>query len=615
MSETDLHSKKKKKSAHYSSNSIWNVNHKKIDEHLQAIYQKEDGEIPDMKKIEIKKTNIFLKSLIFVFFIGVILCVFAWINFFMAPNSKNVAEKYITLEFLGPDKIEFGNEQQYVVKFKNISEKTLNNVTLNLTYPSGFVFNSSTLPTKNSGHNEITLDSLTPFSEKSITISGAIYANNLEEKIWRASLNFQPEDTHSPLLKSVSFTESLENNPFELVLNTPPDISVGKQIVYTFSLKNTRKIAFSNLELVPSFPDGFQITSSSPELSTKDRWIIKTPLNNNSLLFHVQGIFKTNTDDTGVKAELFITPEKTTNRFQIAQIFSGNIPIPLSSSTEFTGPLILDINNNTESFTASPGEKLILHIQIKNTGKETMQDITTKVSLDSPSFNKQSILDWKTIKDPYDGDIQGEQLNSGLRHGQIIWNKKKIPALEKLEPGQEISFEVILPIKTAGSFNLASLTEHSISILSELTYRINSEQKTFSNKPFSILLNSDVALDVKSSDSKIVDGVKKFPISFIITNTYHPLQEITLSANLSEGLIPTENTFETPAGQATFNSETKKITWHINEMPESVDVLAWELSLSSKEDNSNLISNITLEATDSVSKQKIKLTKDDAILK
>ena len=75
---------------------------------------------------------------------------------------------------------------------------------------------------------------------------------------------------------------------------------------------------------------------------------------------------------------------------------------------------------------------------------------------------------------------------------------------------------------------------------------------------------------------------------------------------------------EKSAGEFTYDSDKKKLTWKIDKMPVSLDVNSLKFSLLLNSVNStqtNLTSKISIKAHDSITGQDINLTGDEILLK
>ncbi len=463
--------------------SPWDVNHAEIDNRLNAIYKNKNGTLPDMKKIEIKKSSILVKSLFAVLFIGVILSVGAWVNFFLAPAAKNNLDTLTSISFTGPAKSSFGKIESYTVQIKNTSSQNLKNSSINLYFPTNFVFVSSTVSTKNAGHTEFTLGTLSSFEQRTIVFTGRLYGTEDQKNLWRASLHFQPENIKSPLSNTATFQNTLIDSPFKLLLTFPAKIIPQQETQYVLTLIPQQIGEAQNLELYPILPNSFQITSSSPALTSLDRWSFKiNPTSTKPIIYSVKGIYKNQTDDTAVSAQLFSTPSSTiANRYKIAEVSNKDTATPpptnLTSSSTSSGTLLnLTINNSESAAVLNLGDVLNVNVTIKNTLSTSLKDAVLKLNIDSPSVNKQSILNWKMLTDAYDGDVRGEQKTSSLRRGQIAWSKNNISNLSEVKPGDEITVKITLPVKNSSLFNISGLSENTIFIASELTFT-NSQGK------------------------------------------------------------------------------------------------------------------------------------------
>lgn len=591
-----------------------------INEKLTAIYQGTDGKLPNMGKIEIKKSNIFLKIALYLLVIGTLFSVIAWINFLSSPSTSS-SDRYIKFEFSGPDTVNFGTTSTYTIYYKNLNKNSLKNATIDLRYPSNFVFVSSSLPIKDTNDAEINLGTITPSTEGSITISGFLYGKTDQENIWRLSLNFQPEDINSPLLKSVTFKNRIKEAPYNLSVTAPDKIEFDKEVDLKFTIIKKESTPLANLELVPLVPYYFEIVSSSPKLDRTNRWIINAFSTTSSVMeFTIKGKSKEpSNSNLALKAQIFLTIPTTNQKISVAETSLGDGAALSTNTHNQTNLLSLTVNESTDVLKTTPGELLRVKNIIKNTSGKNIRDISLKLFLDAPSVNKQSVLNWNEVKDSYDGDILGIQLNDAVRRGQITWNKKTIPALEELKPNQEIIIETQIPIRQSTKFNFQKLSEHRIKAGSELHFLDESGiEKTVLSNSLSLSINSDTSFEARSNKTLNDLHQEEHEVTWILTNTLHPLKDIRLTATVN-GDISWKNSTSTPAGKGMFEKNTRQITWTIPEMPESVDILAWPFSfIVNKHDPTQgaiSISEVKIEATDIITNEKINLLGKELILK
>ena len=126
--------------------------------------------------------------------------------------------------------------------------------------------------------------------------------------------------------------------------------------------------------------------------------------------------------------------------------------------------------------------------------------------------------------------------------------------------------------------------------------------------PINITLNSNLALDVRDS----INDENDHEISWVLTNDFHALKNLELSASLYGDISVTLGT--APAGEVKYDENEKKITWAIPEMPESVDTLAlpFTVKINAKNPTQNtLVSKIRVKALDAVTNQTIEFMGDE----
>ncbi|PIR77539.1 MAG: hypothetical protein COU30_01870, partial [Candidatus Magasanikbacteria bacterium CG10_big_fil_rev_8_21_14_0_10_38_6] len=84
--------------------------------------------------------------------------------------------------------------------------------------------------------------------------------------------------------------------------------------------------------------------------------------------------------------------------------------------------------------------------------------------------------------------------------------------------------------------------------------------------------------------------------------------DITLTADIYGDVTVDPVLFVAPAGDVAYDEKEQKVTWHIDTMPTSVDVLALSLPIILNTNNpsqTNLTSQVTLQATDTVTGEQI----------
>ena len=193
----------------------------------------------------------------------------------------------------------------------------------------------------------------------------------------------------------------------------------------------------------------------------------------------------------------------------------------------------LAINGSLANFNSQPGEKFEYYSFLKNQSPNNLNNVSLKLTLDAPSAKRQSLLDWAKIEDKYDGDVRGVQLSDVFRRGEITWNKSKISELSKVNKNGEISVDVQLPIKDGSSYNLSDFnTSSQITALAEVSFKDpDGVSHTYSSNQIIITVNSDLKFETRDTVSPSGNG-QKHQITWVLTNTFHPLKNLTLTADV-----------------------------------------------------------------------------------
>jgi hypothetical protein len=587
----------------------------KISKQLAEIYQDDQGRMPDMRQIKITKTHTAFKTFLTIVLIGGLLAAVAWAGLFFIPGGADkFSEDKVALRLNGPTNIMAGTTTTYKVAYENNQSVAFKKAIINVQYPDGFVFVSSDVAPKNSGHTEWDLGKVEAGKKREINITGLTYGALNQKQSWRVFLTYQPENFGSELQKSAILDIVTDKSPFSLTVNGSNKTLAGNAVDYTLVVHKEADSAIAKLELRPSWPKNFILVSSSPAIGKDFKWILEpnkfsspSSFADTSWTFKLSGRFDTSTEETNEITGALLTLANN----KLFTITDTKIAPQVGKSDL---DLSLAINGSIGNLSAQPGKQLNMTLTLKNSSDQDIDNGVLKLGLNGPSIQKQALLNWAKIEDKYDGNIVGSQISANVRRGEITWDKSKIPALAKLKKGQEISIDIVLPLKDAAAINLSDLKDSfKITALAELAFKDSDkkDQKISSNQ-IVITVNSDLKFEARDT----ISG-QQHKINWVVTNNFHPLKNLTLSADVI-GDVSVELPAPTPAGGVKFDAKTTKLTWTIAEMPDSVDVLALPITITINTPNTTqelLVSKVNIQADDTVTGEKIDLVGDELKLK
>jgi hypothetical protein len=563
-----------------------------INDRLTSIYQDEDGEMLDMKHIKIKKRSPLLRFIFALLVIGTLVCVGVWAKFLLFPQgvSQNAGDDQVVLTLSGPTTVVFGATSTYTVNYENHLRTPLTNTIANIRYPAGFVFLTSSIPASSTLRNEFNLGTIPAQEQGSFTVTGLTYGAVDQTKSWTATLNYQPENITSVQQKLVNLETKVTNSPYTLSITGPDKVTVGTETQFSFTLKNNLNSLNQSLEVVPLLPDNFSLTTSTPALGTNQHWSVPASTST-TVVFTLKGKFTGagNSTSTPIKGQLLYLLTSQNQNFSVAET---------TLSTEVASSdvaLTTSINGSTTSpISTSQGQILNITLNIKNTTKQSLKNITARLVFQGPSVNKKSIFDWNTLADSHNGTVLGEQISDTLRQGTISWNKKQIPELVELKPDQETSIEVQLPLKSAADFDLSGIKDKTMTVVAGITATDNANKEVANaGSPITVVLGGSVSFENRHTVITDGNGKEVHTFNWVLNNTSSGLKNIQISADVF-GDVSFADSSAPSAGNATFEPIKKHITWSISTLPAEADVVNWPFTITVNSKNPTQILKILL---------------------
>ena len=527
----------------------------------------------------------------------------AYVGFFILQRGSSFSEESVTLSIEGADKVSFNQDVRYRIRYRNDQRIALNNAILQVRYPEGFEYQDSTLYPDNDTHDKWNLGTLQPFASGYIDVFGKMHADADNKESFRVFLNYFPQNFSSEFQKVSHLNITMGTAPMKLEVSAPKDVVVGDtvDITLTFDTDQIDMFDTAALELIPN--DAFAVQSSSIPSTALDpnRWLLSSVSSTKEMT--ISGIFTAAEDFSGITFSLRGWSDKKEMDTQEGYIFWEENYAPNLAQTDFVSKLV--INGGTDQLTVEPGEVLNMSIFLKNEGKNAVDNADVELTLDGPSFNKQSLLKWAALEDENGGDIIGDQLSVDLRRGVLSWDKRQIPKLGMIEPGEEVIIDINLPVKSAEDIALSEFVLHEISATLKVEYEVDGEVEIITQKPLALTVNSDLDLEVRHEVEK---DTSEHTLTWLLTNSFHEIKNIEIEMDLYGKIDWNEDLLVVPAGKVDYDQNAQRIIWRVDSMPTSVDVLALQFGFQLSGANptqTNLTSKIKLQAVDAITEKDI----------
>ena len=586
---------------------------KEIDDTLTTIYEDSRGAMPDMKKIELRPSHPILTALSKLVFSTAIVAAAVWVGWWYFFSSSTGADTAVTIAVDGPDQTTLGATSTYTISYQNNGAVDLHNIVLDVQTPSGFIIEDTSLPASNEKKNEWALGSLSAHKSGSLSISGHQWAEPNTDSSWRVFFNYQPANFNSVLQKISTLTIKSGDSPVTPTITGPSQASVGSEVAYTITVANNKGWLPASVEITPSVPSNFSITSSTPPLVTGNKWLVNLTPSSTYPTVVFRGKFS---DDSSVSSTI-----GATLALRMPGLDSPTVLGTASTNTSLLKnniALNLAINGTMTDFDSQPGDTLNCTLQITNNSAKDIKNIALSLGVDAPAIKKQSFINWANIADPADGDIVGQQLSDTLRRGTITWKSKQVPDLARLKPGSATTLDLKIPFKQLKDFDLGSLTSSTVSVTLSATYTdATGAVQTVALKPIIVSINSDVAFESQVAAAGSADATKQTKITWVFSNSLHPLKDVDISADVFGDVSVSVGNPTLTASTAEYDSKAQKITWHITNLPTSVDVatLPFSITLNKQNPTQNmLVSKVHISGTDATTGRTFDLLGDEVPL-
>ena len=528
--------------------------------------------IQDTRKKKKKRFIILLSVLLFVFALA------AAAGFIFFSAKQTFEDQTLMIEIEAPDEVQIGEEFEYLIKYQNLGNVDLTKPRLMLQYPHGYLLEKATPEATN---HQWHLEILSPGDKGEVKITGRIIDEVDREQKLSAKITFEPSNFHSQFSKETSYNVILREPEIQIVNSFPSNITLGQKMAIETKLKNNSEIKFENLKIQYQYPENFELKNSNPEpFDENNTWFInELPELTESNDLKLEGMF-----DSGLT---FSNEEARQQEFTVQILIAGKDEQYYTVKEEkFSAKIIeqaintyLIVNGSTESKNTELGKTLAFSVIAKNNGDQTYENVTLKTVINCQPID---VLDWSRINDEYYGKIN--KTDDGK---EISWNKNQISALSKLEPNSEVTINFTIPVKNISDFtDTDSSTVGQVKIISQSNLVLDSgveNSKPITSSPVTLALNSNINVGVKAlyyfdDGTPIGSGplpmeagqITKLRVFWDISNDIHEVKDLTIATTLPDHVFWTDES-NVSSGKITYDQYTRKITWNINQLPESVE--------------------------------------------
>jgi hypothetical protein len=468
--------------------------------------------------------------------------------------QKNIYSKAtLRLEILGPSEADLLQEIEYVVKFKNNGDASLEQPELIFEYPEYAIpSDDKTLLIKKS--SEELGGVIYPGEEKSFHFKARLLGKEGDAKEARASLSYQPKNIKARYKSETTLTTVIKKVPLTFDFDLPTKADAGRDLRFRLNYFSNVDYPIPNLKVTVNYPSNFEFIESSPKALENTEWDIGLLNKASGGRIEIAGRLK---GEIG-EEKIFQAKIGSWQNGEFVLLKEINKGVTINNPSVYVSQQI----NGSPKYVASPGDMLHYQIFFKNVGYEQLTNLFLIAKLEGEAF------DFSTIQSPMGEFRQGDN--------SIIFNWDKNPDLQFLSPDQqgEVDFWIKLknewPISDASGKNpLIKNTLYLSQSKEEFVNKVNS-RLVISQKGY---FNDEIFGNTGSLPPKAGGEPTTYTIVWQVKNYYNDVNNVKVKAVLPSYCALTGLIFpEEQSSKFTFDSQSREIVWSVGDLKASQGV-------------------------------------------
>ena len=568
-----------------------------VAESLEAIFQDEHGKVPDLTVLERRRSPYWIAVLLGIAIFVVLLIVAAWVGFLVFHPFKGFSGNGLQIVIDGPDQAKIGEEETYLVSWKNTTKEPIATAQIRVTFPPDFV--QTSVDPQPTDPSALSWDIGTiPFGGNgTYTIKGMFTGGIGTKTAIQAVGSYRPASFNSDFEALETKTITYSDTVLQGSVEAPEKIMPGDAVRFSYHLLNSGLAAMKGLEARLTIPQGF-VRDATTGTAALDGDVVRFPIGDlaagASTTVGVSGIFSSgHAGDVSLQAQTGkIAPDGSFFTEQQAD----------ATSTVLSGDLTLKLvaNGSDQGGVVGYGDAMHFSIGFENTAAESINDVSLKFHIDpimasgtAPlSEASSSVIAWSGFEDT----------TSGTRMGSTMtWDKTAMGILGELSPQQDGTIDLTLPVIGAASatpsvIGFQAIVEGTMASVGKT--KIN---RTIRSVPLVYHFRSDVGITAEAryfSEEGAPYGSGPLPpttgqttsyrVLWDLTKSVHELTNLSLTATLPAHVSWPAKSAAT-AGTLQYDEATRTVTWTLNRLPSDVpEVIAqFQVDFSPTESDAN----------------------------
>lgn len=513
----------------------------------------------------------------------------AWLGLVWLQPNAEVDDMGLEVSVEGSAAVTLGQEQTFVVNYRNRAFQPVSDAELRLAWPADFqVTYTDPWPT-DTQNNAWKLGMLSPGTNGKVTVRGIFLGSLGAKSAFQAIATYRGSGQSRPRESLSTLALEYGASVFDGQIILPAKTVAGDQVPLQFELANRGDQELSGLIARFQFPSGFIPSASTGTklLPTADgsEWeLVLPPLAAGATsTWRLAGAFVSGSSGD---AEFSVRVGRLRGTEYLA-LYSQKAGIPV-----LAGDLSLRVvaNGSDADRTMQPGDALRIAIAYKNVSPEPLGNVVVTMGVESlvngASATGTTLVEWSELEDKARGAT-----NTRTRIQTIRFDKNAVPDFAELAPGEEGVIELTLPSRSvaSGTVDAAILLDVSGSIATVGKDKVNRNLRA---NPIRVRYRTDAELKAVAryfTEEGAPLGTGPLPpvagkttvyrIEWTIEKRLHALENIEVSAVLPANVAWSGQTLA-DAGDMIYDEATRTVFWKLNRMPEDVQELVARFDIS-----------------------------------
>ncbi|MBI3115031.1 MAG: hypothetical protein HYZ09_00885 [Candidatus Kerfeldbacteria bacterium] len=530
----------------------------------------------DLKQIE-QKPRKRRRAVIAIVVLGILFVVTAAGFFVFTRDNEKFSEQDVSLALDVPTPVTSGNELTVTITYRNAQAVDLRSAQLIVTWPEGFTVTDANPKADDEIRTTWGLGTISAGASGQVVVRGQLVGELDSQKEFFASLEYRPANFNSTFTTKINATTTIGASALSLSLDGPSRAVPDKSVTFTLTVGNTSSETLKQLTVTFDKPSGFAIDTADPKFSDDESWTIDSLNADAEQVLAVSGRL-TGTLGNSVEVGFQAGVTQANGGFTLQNSVTRVI---LLVEPELTLELSLA---GHEDGTAVYGDTLVFTGTYKNNSDFILDQVTIAAEFSGLVFDLAN-----ATADPK-ADL------SHASDGQVRWTSTEVKAFAQLEPGDEGTLKLTVPLvdaparPTAQDQNpqLGTRWRATTALVAGLGRAVEVESEPVELK---VATTPRLTAEARYYDEEgaalgegplppTVGQTTSYRVSWILSNPTNDLNDVAVTTALPGTVFWTGKVQSASAGTLSFDATTREVRWALNKVPAGTGTQAAQLAAS-----------------------------------